>query len=173
MRTIKTLEDAQIILKELLDWKDTQISKAKDQRGHQIKNAGDATDPTDLVTLRQLQGATGAKIVKGTTIIQTTTSGSGGGGGVGIPGPQGPAGPQGIPGTSGTLVHPVEEIPSGTMNGTNKTFTLSQIPLSGTLILQLNGVIQALGVEFILSGSTVTYLSAPKAADWQVAQYFY
>src|SRR5674476_1019605 len=57
MRTINSLTDAQIVLKELLDWKDTQISKAKDQRGLQIKNAGDATDPTDLVTLRQLKPA--------------------------------------------------------------------------------------------------------------------
>ena len=55
MRTINSLADAQIVLRELLDWKDTQISKAKDQRGLQIKNAGDATDPTDLVTLRQLK----------------------------------------------------------------------------------------------------------------------
>jgi hypothetical protein len=55
MRAINSLTDAQIVLKELLDWKDTQISKAKDQRGLQIKNAGDATDPTDLVTLRQLK----------------------------------------------------------------------------------------------------------------------
>jgi hypothetical protein len=58
MRAINSLSDAQIVLKELLDWKDTQISKAKDQRGLQIKNAGDATDPTDLVTLRQLKPAT-------------------------------------------------------------------------------------------------------------------
>ena len=57
MRAISSLTDAQIVLKELLDWKDTQISKAKDQRGLQIKNAGDATDPTDLVTLRQLKPA--------------------------------------------------------------------------------------------------------------------
>lgn len=57
MRRISSLEDAQIVLKELLDWKDTQISKAKDQRGLQIRNAGDATAPTDLVTLRQLQDA--------------------------------------------------------------------------------------------------------------------
>ena len=57
MRTINSLSDVQIVLKELLDWKDTQISKAKDQRGLQIKNAGDATDPTDLVTLRQLKPA--------------------------------------------------------------------------------------------------------------------
>jgi hypothetical protein len=57
VRAINSLTDAQIVLKELLDWKDTQISKAKDQRGLQIKNAGDATDPTDLVTLRQLKPA--------------------------------------------------------------------------------------------------------------------
>jgi hypothetical protein len=57
VRAINSLADVQIVLKELLDWKTTQISKAKDQRGLQIKNAGDATDPTDLVTLRQLKPA--------------------------------------------------------------------------------------------------------------------
>jgi hypothetical protein len=57
MRTINNLTDVQIVLKELCTWKDNQISKAKDQRGLQIKNAGDATDPADLVTLSQLKAA--------------------------------------------------------------------------------------------------------------------
>ena len=83
MRTIRNLADVQIVLKELLDWKETLLSKAKDQRGHQIKNAGDATDPQDLVTLRQLQKLLDE--IKGgvskTVVQQTFQGGSGGGGG--------------------------------------------------------------------------------------------
>jgi hypothetical protein len=54
VRKINNFGDVQIVLNELLNWRDRLESKAKDQRGLQIKNAGDATDPQDLVTLRQL-----------------------------------------------------------------------------------------------------------------------
>ncbi len=172
MRIINKLSDVQIVLKELLDWKDTQISKAKDQRGHQIKNAGDATQDSDLVTLRQLKEATGAAKNGNTTLVSQTFTGGSGGGIPGPPGPAGPPGPQGIPGTS-AAANIVQEIPTGTLNSTNTTFTLSHIPLTGSLILQLNGVTQMPGVEFILSGSTITYIFAPKATDWHIAQYLY
>jgi hypothetical protein len=75
VRAINSLADVQIVLKELLDWKTTQISKAKDQRGLQIKNAGDATDPTDLVTLRQLKPASVA--VSQPAVATATFSGGG------------------------------------------------------------------------------------------------
>ncbi len=172
MRAIKSLSDVQIVLKEILDWKDTQLSKAKDQRGHQIKNAGDATEPTDLVTLRQLESAfpPGSK-VKGTTIVTQTPSPSDPNSGGGI-GPAGPPGPQGPPGTS--LIENVgAEIPSGILDAVNASFTLSHTPKDGTLILQLNGVTQLINVEFVLSGLTITYIFPPKSNDWHYAQYFY
>jgi len=174
VRRISNLDDVQIVLKEILDWKDTQLSKAKDQRGHQIKNAGDATEPSDLVTLRQLKSAfpPGSKITNTTIITETGNGSSGGGTGSGIPGPQGPPGPPGPPGTSGAGTA-IEEVPSGTMNSTNTIFALSQVPVTGTLILQLNGVTQRLNGDFTLSVSTVTYVVAPKSDDWQVANYFY
>ncbi len=171
MRAIKSLSDVQIVLKEILDWKDTQLSKAKDQRGHQIKNAGDATEPTDLVTLRQLESAfpPGSK-VKGTTIVTQTTSSSDPNSG-GSVGPAGPPGPPGPPGTS-AAANAVTEIPSGTMNGSNTIFTLSYVPVSGSLILQLNGVTQGIPEDVIVVGSQITYLVAPKSTDWQKANYF-
>ena len=175
MRAIKSLADVQIILKEILDWKDNQISKAKDQRGLQIKNAGDATDPTDFVTLRQLESAfpPGSK-VKGTQIITriVNDNGNGGSGSPGPPGPKGDKGDKGDPGTS-AVSNAAEEIPSGTLNSTNKNFTLVHIPITNTLILQLNGVTQQINSDFVLSGSTITYIAPPKATDWHVAQYFY
>ncbi len=87
MRSVKSLSDVQIVLREILDWKDTQLSKAKDQRGLQIKNAGDATAPTDLVTLRQLEDK--LKSAKSTVVqtVQQTVSdspGTGSGGGTTI-----------------------------------------------------------------------------------------
>ena len=54
MRQIKTLDDAKIIIKELAQWKDRIESKNQDLRGLKIQNAGDATEPQDYVTLRQL-----------------------------------------------------------------------------------------------------------------------
>lgn len=173
MRRISNLVDVQIVLKEILDWKDTQLSKAKDQRGHQIKNAGDATDPSDLVTLQQLRDAFPPKSkIAGTTVFQTFNNTGGGGGATGPPGPAGPQGPQGIPGTS-AVANIGSEIPAGTLDAANKTFTLSHLPLAGTLILQLNGVTQMEGREFLLVNFTVTYLFAPKADDWHFANYFY
>ena len=170
MRSINNLQEIQIVLKELLDKKDRDLSKAKDQRGHQIKNGGDATDPQDFVTLRQLQSAfpPGSKVV-GTTIITKTTTG---GGGVGPTGPPGETGPQGPPGPPG-VANAQQEVPIGTLNGTNKAFTLSQNPVLGTLILQLNGVTQLPGGDYTIAGVAVNYLVAPKATDWHLANYFY
>ena len=172
MRTINNLQDVQIVLKELLDKKDRDLSKAKDQRGHQIKNGGDATDPQDFVTLRQLESAfpPGSK-VSGTKIITRIDTG-GGGGGTGPTGPPGPTGPQGPPGPAG-IANAVQETPSGTLNSVNKTFSLAHIPVTNTLILQLNGVTQLIAADYTLSGLTVVYLVAPKATDWHLANYFY
>src|SRR5678815_686596 len=121
MRAIRNLDDVQIVLRELLDKRGRDLSKAKDQRGHQIKNGGDATDPQDFVTLRQLESAfpPGSK-VSGTTVITRTATG----GTVGPTGPPGPAGPTGPPGPPG-VANAIQEIPAGTMNSTNKVFTLS------------------------------------------------
>lgn len=54
MREIDNLKDARVIVKELSQWKDRISSKNQDLKGLKIQNAGDATDPGDYVTLRQL-----------------------------------------------------------------------------------------------------------------------
>ncbi len=165
MRAINNLVDVQIVLRELLDKKDRDLAKAKDQRGLQIKNAGDATDPQDLVTLRQLDDIITRKITN--TIIINKAAGSGGGG----TGPQGPPGPAGPPGPSG-VANGVQETPSGTLNGTNTIFTISFIPITDTFNLELNGVEQNFPGDATLVGTTITYLVAPKATDWHTAKYF-
>lgn len=56
MRIVKSIGDVQIVLRQLLNWQSNETAVSnRNQRGYQIKNAGAATDPTDLVTLAQVQ----------------------------------------------------------------------------------------------------------------------
>jgi hypothetical protein len=55
MRIVRDLKDVQIVLNELLDWKQLLESKANDMHGLQIKNVGDGTDDDDVVTVGQLE----------------------------------------------------------------------------------------------------------------------
>jgi hypothetical protein len=63
------------------------------------------------------------------------------------------------------------ETPTGTMNGTNVTFTLSNAPISGSLTLFLNGIEQVPTTDFTISGTTITYTVPPRSADLMVARY--
>lgn len=54
--------------------------------------------------------------------------------------------------------------PTGTINGTNDTFTLPGNPIANTLILTLNGQIQYSDTDYALSGANSTgidFVSAP------------
>lgn len=60
------------------------------------------------------------------------------------------------------------ETPSGTINGSNTTFTLAHTPAStGNVNLFLNGVQQRQGGsnDYTISGSTITYNTAPATGD--------
>ena len=57
MRAIKSLADVQIVLKQLLDWQNTKDTQNWDMKGKRIINAGNGVDPTDYVTVQQLQKA--------------------------------------------------------------------------------------------------------------------
>lgn len=66
----------------------------------------------------------------------------------------------------------VSETPGGTMNGSNKAFTLSFVPNPGaSLTLWLNGVEQVPATDYTISAATVTYVVAPKSTDLMIAQY--
>jgi len=66
----------------------------------------------------------------------------------------------------------VREVPSGTMDGTNKVFTLSFTPSpSASLTLWLNGVEQVPTTDYAISSATITYTVAPKSYDLMIAQY--
>jgi hypothetical protein len=78
-------------------------------------------------------------------------------------------------GTSPTAVFVDGEVPAGTINGTNTTFTLANAPNpSASLKLYKNGVLLAQGVDYSLSGATITFLSTkatPQAGDSLLASY--
>lgn len=64
------------------------------------------------------------------------------------------------------------EVPSGTINGSNPTFTIANTPVSGSLQLSQNGIIlTGGGVDYTLSGTTVTFVTAPLGGDQLLAFY--
>lgn len=66
----------------------------------------------------------------------------------------------------------VREAPAGTMDGTNKAFTLSFTPNpAASLTLWLNGVEQVSSFDYTIAGSAINYAVAPKSSDLMVAQY--
>ena len=79
----------------------------------------------------------------------------------GQPGPPGPPGP---PGTGGsTLV--TGESPSGVQNGVNLVFTAAQSPMAGSMSVYRNGLRERNGVGYSVSGSTITFTTAPLSTD--------
>lgn len=69
--------------------------------------------------------------------------------------------------------HVWNDIPSGTVNGVNAVFVLTQTPNpAGSLLLFLGGMLQmAGGNDYALAGRTVTFTSPPPAGLVVVAQY--
>jgi len=65
------------------------------------------------------------------------------------------------------------ETPSGTINGSNVTFTLAFTPTAGSEHLYLNGVLQnpGGGNDYTISGATITYNNAPQTGDVLLVSY--
>lgn len=70
-----------------------------------------------------------------------------------------------------TLVFVDLEIPSGTINGTNKTFTIGATPVSGSVMLYWNSLLQRPTVDYSMSGATITMINAPVSGDYLLATY--
>lgn len=68
------------------------------------------------------------------------------------------------------------ETPSGTVNGSNDTFTIASTPLTGTVRVYLNGIRQKSGSgnDYQISGSTITFEAGniPQTDDVILADYF-
>lgn len=71
--------------------------------------------------------------------------------------------------------HVYSEVPSGTVNGSNDTFTLAGTPASGTLRLYKNGLRQKAGAgnDYTLATATITFLAGniPQTGDTLLADY--
>lgn len=61
----------------------------------------------------------------------------------------------------------VRETPSGAVNGSNTSYTLADTPITGTEQVFLNGILQEPGAgnDYTISGSSITYLTAPATGD--------
>lgn len=59
------------------------------------------------------------------------------------------------------------EVPIGLINGGNSTYTLNHTPLGTSLEVMKNGIVQQNTVDFTVSGTTVTFLTAsiPQPGD--------
>jgi hypothetical protein len=55
VRIVKSFEDVQLVLRELLDWKSLLSTKDWDFKKLRIKNASPAVDDDDYTTLSQLK----------------------------------------------------------------------------------------------------------------------
>lgn len=77
--------------------------------------------------------------------------------------------------TSSAVVIVSEEIPSGAKNGVNTEFTISQSPVSGSVIVYLNGqrLLYGLTKDYTVSNQTITLSYAIDVDDVLVATYTY
>lgn len=67
----------------------------------------------------------------------------------------------------------VQEVPSGTVNGSNVTFTLANTPVSGSFVaLTLNGLMQRVTTDYTISGVTITFVTAPATDSDVYAEYW-
>lgn len=69
----------------------------------------------------------------------------------------------------------VNEVPVGTVDGANVTFTLANTPSAGTQQLYLNGLRQKAGAgnDYTISGATITMSVAPASGDVLLCDYEY
>lgn len=75
-------------------------------------------------------------------------------------------------GTGGATPTPYSETPSGTINSSNVTFTLANTPASNNgVIVILNGVVQYNGTDYTVSGTTITFTTAPVTGSTIFAYY--
>jgi hypothetical protein len=77
--------------------------------------------------------------------------------------------------TGGSINNPVlNEVPSGSINGSNVTFTIAHTPYGGAISLFQNGSLRNPGGnDYSFSGTTITFITAPQVGDILLSNYFY
>lgn len=77
-------------------------------------------------------------------------------------------------GSGGTSFNQKMETLSGTVNGSNVTFVLSQTPLDNLSVMVFkNGLLQEYTTDYTISGTTITFVVAPATASTLRAWYLY
>ena len=65
-----------------------------------------------------------------------------------------------------------QEVPSGTINGSNTAFNLSQVPDEvDSILVFLNGLLQQQTTDYTVSGQTITFVTAPANGQDLVCYY--
>jgi len=74
-----------------------------------------------------------------------------------------------------TIRWSINEVPSGLVNGSNVTFTITYTPAGGQIMLYLNGQYMTVGADadYTISSTTITMESAPIVGDKIRANYPY
>lgn len=85
----------------------------------------------------------------------------------GIPGAQGP---QGLPGSAADLI--ADEVPTGTINGSNATFTTAHNFLPASIEVSINGIAQRRGMDYTTIGTnTIHFTDSPESGDFISVDY--
>lgn len=63
------------------------------------------------------------------------------------------------------------ETPSGSINDVNTVFTLANTPVTGSVKVFLNGLRMKPTVDYNISGTTITFVTAPATSDTLIADY--
>jgi len=76
---------------------------------------------------------------------------------------------------AGPLLTPMAEVPTGAMDGVNKTFTLSATPASNTQLVIWNGLVLFPGAgDYVIAGPTITFQGrTPGPGDTLIVQYWH
>lgn len=64
----------------------------------------------------------------------------------------------------------VNEIPAGTVDGTNTVFTMANVPVS-TIMVYIDGTLQQ-NTKYSLVGVILTFVTAPVVSSWISVTYF-
>ena len=65
----------------------------------------------------------------------------------------------------------VREEPTGLVDGSNATFTLANTPVAGSEEVYLNGLLLNEGVDYTISGNTITMITIPETGDYLRVSY--
>ena len=61
----------------------------------------------------------------------------------------------------GVISNIKSEVPSGTIDGSNTDFTIANTPVTGTLMVYLNGIRQKITDDYTFTGTTISFITAP------------